>query len=178
MCLEHYFLPNATSFPPFRQMSNSEYRAPPNDRARYDMQKELLGKNVTVKLLQVCEKRTGETSLCGKNKARGIWADVSSLSVGHWDPLPHCFFPSQVPRRKKTRGREGRRDAFWKEIYPWAQRGETDVLAMRTIRSNECGVRMGFPQAENTLAVAVIGMQERPAPTAITVWQLQQLRLF
>ncbi len=37
--------------PPFRQMSNSEYRAPPNDRARYDMQKELLGTNVTVKLL-------------------------------------------------------------------------------------------------------------------------------
>ncbi len=34
------------------QMSNSEYRAPPNDRARYDMQKELLGTNVTVKLLQ------------------------------------------------------------------------------------------------------------------------------
>ncbi len=52
MCLAHYFLPNATSFPPFRQMSNSEYRAPPNDRARYDMQKELLGTNVTVKLLQ------------------------------------------------------------------------------------------------------------------------------
>ncbi len=51
MCLAHYFLPNATSFPPFRQMSNSEYRAPPNDRARYDMQKELLGTNVTVKLL-------------------------------------------------------------------------------------------------------------------------------
>ncbi len=52
MCLAHYFLPNATSFSPFRQMSNSEYRAPPNDRARYDMQKELLGTNVTVKLLQ------------------------------------------------------------------------------------------------------------------------------
>ncbi len=33
-------------------MSNSEYRAPPNDMARYDMQKELLGTNVTVKLLQ------------------------------------------------------------------------------------------------------------------------------
>ncbi len=32
-------------------MSNSEYRVPPNERARYDMQKELLGTNVTVKLL-------------------------------------------------------------------------------------------------------------------------------
>ncbi len=52
MCLAHYFLPNATSLPPFMQTSNSEYSAPPNDRASYNMQKELLGTNVTVKLLQ------------------------------------------------------------------------------------------------------------------------------
>ncbi len=38
------------------------------------------------------EKRTGETSLCGESEALGIWAGVSSLSAGHWDSLPRCFF--------------------------------------------------------------------------------------
>ncbi len=38
------------------------------------------------------EKRTGDTSLCGESEARGIWASVSSLSTGRWEPLPRCFF--------------------------------------------------------------------------------------
>ncbi len=66
-------------------------------------------------------------------------------------------------RHKSLGGRkwEGARGgvAFWKESYPWAQRGETDVHAMRTIRSNEHSVRIEFPQAGNSLAVAVIGVQ-------------------
>ncbi len=53
------------------------------------------------------EKRTGDTSLRGENEARGIWAGVSSLSTGRWEPLP-CCFSSQVPGRKKTGGREWR----------------------------------------------------------------------
>ncbi len=44
------------------------------------------------------KKRTGEISLCGESEAHGIWAGVSSLSTGRWEPLP----------RKKTGGREGR----------------------------------------------------------------------
>ncbi len=78
MCLAHYFPPNVTSFPLFRHMSNSEYRAPPNDRARYDMQKELLGTNVTVKLLQCfpgcVSKREG-----AKRILEEVWSSASVM---------------------------------------------------------------------------------------------------
>ncbi len=36
-------------------------------------------------------------------------------------------------------------------------------LAWRTVRTRKRGFRMGFPQAGNALAVAVIGVQGRPA---------------
>ncbi len=67
--------------------------------------------------------------------------------------------------------------ALWKESNPRVQRGETDVLEVRTIRASERGICMGFLQTENALAVAVIGVQGGPARTAVTARDLQQRHL-
>ncbi len=70
------------------------------------------------------------------------------------------------PAKKREGARGG--IALWKESDARAQRGETDALAVRTIRTSERGIRMGFPQAGNRLAVTVIGVQGRPARAAVT----------
>ncbi len=80
------------------------------------------------------------------------------------DPL---FFPHRSLGGRKREGARGG-VALWKESDPRAQRGETDALAVRTIRASERGICMGFPQAGNTLAVTVIGVQGGPARTAVT----------
>ncbi len=85
------------------------------------------------------------------------------------------FFPHRSLGGRKREGARGR-VALWKEIDPRAQRGETDVLAVRTIRASECGICMGFPQAGNTLAVTVIGVQGVPARATVTARHLQQCR--
>ncbi len=82
-------------------------------------------------------------------------------------------FSLQVLGRKKTGGHEGRSHFLKRKLFASAERCDTDVLAMRTIRSKEHGICMGFPQAGNTLAVAVIGVHGRPARTVITAMQMQ-----
>ncbi len=77
------------------------------------------------------------------------------------------FFPHRSLGGRKREGARGG-VALWKESDPRAQRGETDALAMRTIRASERGICMGFPQAGNTLAVTVIGVQGRPARATVT----------
>ncbi len=77
------------------------------------------------------------------------------------------FFPHRSLGGRKREGARGG-VALWKESDPRAQRGETDALAVRTIRASERGICMGFPQAGNTLAVTVIGVQGGPARTAVT----------
>ncbi len=79
------------------------------------------------------------------------------------------FFPHRSLGGRKREGARGG-IALWKESDARAQRGETDALAVRTIRTSERGIRMGFPQAGNTLAVTVIGVQGRPAWAAVTAW--------
>ncbi len=86
-------------------------------------------------------KRMGEASLCGETEARGACAGVSSLASEHWVPLPHCFFSSRLLGRRKWEGARGG-VALCKESNPRAQRGETHVLAVRTIHLRE---RVGFP---------------------------------
>ncbi len=77
------------------------------------------------------------------------------------------FFPHRSLRGRKREGARGG-IALWKESDAHAQRGETDALAVRAIRTSERGIRMGFPQAGNTLAVTVIGVQVSPARAAVT----------
>ncbi len=81
--------------------------------------------------------------------------------------LPRCFFPHRSLGGRKREGARGG-IALWKESDARAQRGETDALAVRTIRTSKRGIRIGFPQAGNTLAVTVIGVQGRPARAAVT----------
>ncbi len=77
------------------------------------------------------------------------------------------FFPHRSLGGRKREGARGG-VALWKESDPRAQRGETDALAVRTIRASEHVICMGFPRAGNTLAVTVIGVQGGPARTAVT----------
>ncbi len=88
----------------------------------------------------------------------------------------HAGSEHRFLRGRKREGVTGRR-AFWKESYPRVQRGKTHVLAVRTIRSSERSICMGFPQTGHAFAVAVIGVQEGPARTAVTARHLQQRRL-
>ncbi len=68
------------------------------------------------------EKRMGETSLCGESEARGIWAGVSSLSTGRWDPLPCCFLLTGPWKEENGRARVAESLSEKKERK--AQRGE------------------------------------------------------
>ncbi len=77
------------------------------------------------------------------------------------------FFPHRSLRGRKREGARGG-IALWKESDAHAQRGETDALAVRAIRTSERSIRVGFPQAGNTLAVTVIGVQVSPARAAVT----------
>ncbi len=62
--------------------------------------------------------------------------------------------------------------ALWKESNPRVQRGETDVLEVRTIRASKRGICMGFLQTENTLAVAVIWNRSNGTGFATTAFAL------
>ncbi len=83
------------------------------------------------------------------------------------------FFPHRSLGGRKREGARGG-IALWKESDARAHRGKTDALAVRTIRTSERGIRMGFPQAGNTLAVTVIGVQGRPARAAVTARHLER----
>ncbi len=64
--------------------------------------------------------------------------------------------------------KRGTRDLSRRELALNRVLRTSDYLAVRTIRTSERGIRMGFPQAGNTLAVTVIGVQGRPARAAVT----------
>ncbi len=96
-----------------------------------------------------------EKPICvARARHAGLWDNVSSLSAVHWDPLPFCFFLTG-PCKEKNGRVWGGKVALWKESYPRAQRGETDVVAVRTIRFSEHGICMGFTQTANALAVGL-----------------------
>ncbi len=127
------------------------------DRSRLQRDAGQVGKKGWEKPLYVARARHAESE--------PTWARSLRSSA----PL---FFPHRSLGGRKREGARGG-VALWKESDPRAQRGETDVLAVRTIRASELGICMGFPQAGNALAVAVIGMQGRPARTAVTARHLQ-----
>ncbi len=108
-----------------------------------------------------------ETPLCVA-KARHAGSEPAwARSQPGAENLCPLFFPHRSLGGRKREGAGGG-VALWKESDPRAQRGETDALAVRTIRASERGICMGFPQAGNTLAVTVIGVQGRPAWAAVT----------
>ncbi len=111
-------------------------------------------------------KKGWEKSLCVA-KAR-IWSRRELALNRALRTSAPLFFPHRSLGGRKREGARGG-IALWKESDARAQRGETDALAVRTIKTSERGIRMGFPQAGNTLAVTVIGVQGRPARAAVTV---------
>ncbi len=96
------------------------------------------------------------------------------MTCCHHSALCHSPKQDQIAPHRSLRGRKWEER---KESYLRAQRGETDILAVRTIRASERRICMGFPQTGNALAVAVIAVQGGPARTAVTAWHLQQCRL-